>query len=187
MSAISLDDPRALRALANPLRLELLQCLRERGPATASRCAELVGASVQLCSYHLRTLARWGLVAEAESDDGRERPWRLVARDINVPKGRLDKPELLSAWELLRSRLIDRHIELVGQFVERESTYAPEWREAATFLTNSIYVTPAELEEIAVKLADVLAPYAREDVEERPPGAALASTVVWAIPRPDSA
>jgi predicted transcriptional regulator len=51
------SDPRALRALASPSRLALLDYLREHGAGTASRCAEVVGESVQLCSYHLRELA----------------------------------------------------------------------------------------------------------------------------------
>jgi DNA-binding transcriptional ArsR family regulator len=186
MAAADLTDPRALRALASPLRLALLDWLREHGPATASRCAEAVGASVQLCSYHLRALAKWGFVAEVASDDGRERPWRLVARSIDVPKGRLDRPELMAAWDLLRARLIDRHIELVSEFVEREASYPPEWREAATFLTNPIHVTPAELEQIAVRISDLIAPFVRDDPADRPREAQPAYAIVWAIPRPET-
>jgi DNA-binding transcriptional ArsR family regulator len=183
MAATDLSDPRALRALASPLRLALLDWLRENGPATASRCAEAVGASVQLCSYHLRALARWGFVAEVASEDGRERPWRLAARSIDVPKGRLGKPELLSAWKLLRARLIGRHIQLVAEFVERESSYPPEWREAATFLTNPIHVTPQELEQLAVRVSQLIEPFVRDDPGQRPAGAEPAYAVVWAFPR----
>jgi DNA-binding transcriptional ArsR family regulator len=186
MDGMTLDDPRALRALASPLRLALIDWLRDHGPATASRCAEAVGASVQLCSYHLRALARWGFVAEVESDDGRERPWELVARSIDVPKGRLERPELLSAWSLLRARLIDHHIELVSEFVEREASYPGEWREAATFLTNPVYVTAAELERVATQISELVEPLMRRDRSELPAGAQPAYVVVWAIPRPDS-
>jgi DNA-binding transcriptional ArsR family regulator len=181
---VKLDDPRALRALASPIRLALIDHLRNAGPATATECADVVGVSVQLCSYHLRALRKWGFVAEVPSDDGRERPWQLVARSIDVPKGRLDKPELMAAWNLLRARLIDRHIELVAEFVEREASYPPAWREAATFLTNPLHVTPAELENIGERISELLAPFVRDDPAERPAGAQPAYAVVWAIPRP---
>jgi DNA-binding transcriptional ArsR family regulator len=186
MSSLSLEDPRALRALASPVRLALIEWLREHGPATATRCAGAVGVSVQLCSYHLRALAKWGFVGEVQSDDGRERPWELVARTIDVPKGRLDKPELLSAWNLLRARLIDRHIEVVNEFAEREASYPPEWREAATFLTNPVYVSPDELEQLADRLSEVVRPFMHRDRSECPPNAEPAYVVVWAIPRPET-
>jgi DNA-binding transcriptional ArsR family regulator len=182
MSRLVLDDPRALRALANPVRLALIDWLREHGPANATECAAAVDASVQLCSYHLRALARWGFVAEVPSGDGRERRWQLVARTVDVPKGRLERPELASAWNLLRARLIDRNIELVTEFVEQEASYPAEWREAATFLTTPIRVTPKELEEIAARIADVLEPFIDAEATTE---TETAYAVVWAIPRPE--
>ena len=56
----NLDDARTLRALAHPLRVELMDQLTFRGPLTATQCAELVGESPSSCSFHLRTLAKYG-------------------------------------------------------------------------------------------------------------------------------
>src|SRR5436309_138158 len=61
---LELTDPKAMRALAHPLRIELLRLLRE--PRTATECAEALGESPQSCSYHLRTLAKYGFVERAE-------------------------------------------------------------------------------------------------------------------------
>ena len=60
----TLSDPRAMRALAHPPRLDLLELLFAEGPLTASECAARVGDSPASCSYHLRQLARWGFVEE---------------------------------------------------------------------------------------------------------------------------
>ncbi|HEX3492804.1 MAG TPA: winged helix-turn-helix domain-containing protein, partial [Streptosporangiaceae bacterium] len=66
-----------MRALAHPARLGLLEHLAETGPATATECAEVVGQSPSAVSYHLRVLARAGLVETAPGrGDGRERLWR---------------------------------------------------------------------------------------------------------------
>ena len=69
--AIELTDPRALRALAHPLRVKLLGLLRLEGPMTASDAGRRVGESSGSASYHLRQLERYGLVEEAEGGTGR--------------------------------------------------------------------------------------------------------------------
>ena len=71
-------EPEALDALAHPVRLDLINFLMSNGPATASACARAVGDTPSNCSYHLRTLAKVGLVGEAVSGDGRERPWQAL-------------------------------------------------------------------------------------------------------------
>ncbi len=75
-------DVRALRALAHPLRLALLNHLMSFGAQTASQCAEVVGSTASNCSYHLRSLARFGLVESVDPVDGRERPWRSTATGL---------------------------------------------------------------------------------------------------------
>src|SRR4051794_16407238 len=75
-----ITDVRTMRALANPVRYRILGHLMEHGARTASECAEAVGATPSNCSYHLRELARYGLVERVEeAADGRERPWRPTA------------------------------------------------------------------------------------------------------------
>jgi len=77
---LQLTDPRMMRALAHPARIAIWQFLGLEGPATATECAEVAGLSPSACSYHLRTLARYGFVAEdlASAADGRQRPWRAT-------------------------------------------------------------------------------------------------------------
>jgi DNA-binding transcriptional ArsR family regulator len=73
-------DAAIMRAMAHPARLALLEHLRNGGPATATECAGVVGLSPSATSYHLRALARAGLVEAAPGrGDGRERLWRITA------------------------------------------------------------------------------------------------------------
>ena len=78
-SVTRLTDPRALRAYAHPVRMALVGLLRTEGPLTATRAAELLGESSGTCSFHLRQLAKYGLVEEAGGGTGREKPWRATA------------------------------------------------------------------------------------------------------------
>src|SRR5580700_8533584 len=75
---VELTDPQMMRALAHQARIAIWTYLGLHGPATATECAEIAGLSPSACSYHLRTLARYGFVEEdlASAADGRERPWR---------------------------------------------------------------------------------------------------------------
>src|ERR1035437_6622354 len=74
-----LTDPRALRAYAHPVRMALVGLLRTEGPLTATRAAGLLGEASGTCSFHLRQLAKYGLVEEAGGGPGREKPWRATA------------------------------------------------------------------------------------------------------------
>src|SRR5262245_60344259 len=86
-------DPKVMRAMAHPARIAILQYLGDGAEATATECADISGLSPSATSYHLRALAKVGLVEDAPSrGDGRERVWRtsihgftLDVEDPNVP------------------------------------------------------------------------------------------------------
>ncbi|MFC7589001.1 ArsR/SmtB family transcription factor [Nonomuraea antimicrobica] len=75
-----LSDPMAMRALAHPARLSILQWLGLEDSATATEVAEHAGITPSAASYHLRMLAKYGFVqdapraATAGNDCGRP-PW----------------------------------------------------------------------------------------------------------------
>src|ERR1700704_5103790 len=100
-------DPAALEALALPVRLDVLNYLMSNGPATASVCARAVGDTPSNCSYHLRTLARHGLVETVSSPDGRERPWRATVTGLRTVKAGLDPdtPEARGTAELMAASI----------------------------------------------------------------------------------
>lgn len=60
MAVHVVDDPATLQLLAHPLRLRVLEALREPGSAAAA--ARAVGESRQKVNYHLKELERAGLV-----------------------------------------------------------------------------------------------------------------------------
>ena len=75
---VPITDPKTIRALAHPLRLDLLELLAWAGPSTAAHCGRVLGVSQASCSFHLRQLAKYEYVEEAgPGPDRRERQWRL--------------------------------------------------------------------------------------------------------------
>lgn len=81
-----MSDPKALRAFGHPLRQRILLELAWRDHARAADLAQALGEPANSISFHLRTLAAAGLVAEApeHARDRRDRVWRRVADRFEV-------------------------------------------------------------------------------------------------------
>ena len=62
----------------HPVRTALVELIRRDGAVTATDAARELGGSTGLYSFHLRQLARHGVIEEAQARPGRVRPWRLA-------------------------------------------------------------------------------------------------------------
>jgi DNA-binding transcriptional ArsR family regulator len=183
---IELTDPRALRAVAHPLRLRLVGLLRREGPLTATQAGAALGESPASCSFHLRQLAKYGLVEEAGGGRGRERPWRATALFTSWPNVARD-PELAAASGLLSQVVAERYFELVMQWLQQRSNDSVEWQEAATFGDRMLYLTSGELAQLGRDIEALLEPYQGRiaSPESRPDDARLVSFIRLQFPHPD--
>ncbi|WP_405497134.1 ArsR/SmtB family transcription factor [Streptomyces sp. NBC_00096] len=105
------QDAAALKALTHPLRIRLLGMLRQDGPATASELAVSAGESSASTSYHLRVLAKYAFVAEAEHRDGRERRWRAVHSVTSWSNEAMEAGPESRAWVGLSRKAQMEHLE----------------------------------------------------------------------------
>jgi DNA-binding transcriptional ArsR family regulator len=178
-----LTDPRALRALAHPIRLELVGLLRRLGPLTATQAAELIGESSGSTSFHLRQLAKYGLVEDAGGGAGRERPWRATAMFTGWPDV-ADSPELAAASGLLSGLIAEKYFEWLMRWLEKRDDEPEEWQEAAQFGDTLLWVTAEELRELGREEQALMDRYLERQTkpELRPPGAREISYVHLAFP-----
>jgi len=169
---LQLTDPRALRAYAHPIRLELMGLLRREGPMTATRAGERIGESAASCSFHLRQLAKYGLVEEAGGGKGRERPWRATAISTEWAAGGSD-PERAEAGAMLSRVIVEHYFEQVIEWLDRRAGEDDDWVEKAVVADHVVYLTAEELEEVGKKARVLLDPYLErnEDAGARPAGA----------------
>lgn len=148
----------ALRALAHPLRVRILDELSMYGPLTASGLGERLGESSGATSYHLRQLEKHGLVAEdVGRGTGRERWWMRAPGSITLPDAH-QQPE--GSAERLATELIDqewmrRRDDVVREF--REHVFSTEWLDVATFDTVNLRLTVDELRELVDEIDVVIA------------------------------
>jgi DNA-binding transcriptional ArsR family regulator len=169
-NSFKISDPRAMRALAHPVRIAILEHLMVDGPATATECAEVAGLSPSACSYHLRALARHGFVEEdlASAADGRHRPWRARFIGLSVD----DEPVAVRTASRLLKESVQAHIEeLRDRYWERQDDYPAQWRAAAGTHWDVLHVTADELSALHDELHDLARRYSRLDPAQRPPGA----------------
>jgi predicted ArsR family transcriptional regulator len=170
---VRLTDPKMMRALAHPARIAIWMHIGLRGSATATECAEVAGLSPSACSYHLRTLARYGFVEEdrASAANGRERPWRAKLLAFTME----DRPDEPAAGRVASRLLVENLRESVEEirvrYLDRKSEYPADWQAAAGELFSVAHVTPDELNELRAKVLDIMAQYVRLDPAERSPGA----------------
>jgi DNA-binding transcriptional ArsR family regulator len=178
-----LTDPRALRAMAHPTRLSLLGLLRREGPLTATQAGELIGESSASCSFHLRQLAKYGLVEEAGGGKGRERPWRATTLFTSWPDV-AEGPEAAAASSLLSSVIAERYFEALMRWLDAKPDETEQWQHAAHFGDTMLYVTPEELADLAAETQAMMDRFLDrvEHPELRPPGARRVSYLHLAFP-----
>lgn len=167
-----ITDPKAMRALAHPVRLALLERLQRFGPATASQLSPHVGATPSVASWHLRHLAGFGLVRDAESGaDRRERRWEAVARGFRFDPA-TGGAEGRAAAALLSNQMFLRAGDLPLRWAtETAPGLEPEWHDESGLANTHIVATPEELSRINDAIEAVLTPYVVRGSEDAPEGA----------------
>jgi DNA-binding transcriptional ArsR family regulator len=165
-------DAPTLRALAHPIRLAILEALGRGVPLTATEAAEIVGESPSACSFHLRMLAKYGLVEDAGGATGRRRPWRRTdPAGFTFPDADGDPQTALAAGalsDLVWGRLLDRARAVLAS----RARLPAQWQAMTSAAEAVAYITPQEAEQFNAELWALLGRYTDRlaDPSLRPPG-----------------
>ncbi|WP_194909554.1 ArsR/SmtB family transcription factor [Catenulispora rubra] len=180
-----LDDATVIRAMAHPVRLELMGLIGREGRLTTADAARELGISHGLASHHLRQLAKYGFVEQTEGKDNRERPWRLVFTSQRIQGAGTD-PEVADAADVLERISAEQ---AVAQFIDwqrRRRDWPEGWNEQAGLGRTNVYLTFEELAELSGAIDDLLLRYVNErpidDLTSRPPGSVPVSITTITVP-----
>ncbi|HEY7597396.1 MAG TPA: helix-turn-helix domain-containing protein [Actinophytocola sp.] len=182
-----ITDPKALRAMAHPLRWQLLEILSREGTATATQCAQETGESVANCSYHLNLLARYDYVEKAEGGQGREKPWRLVNQSQRFgAEGSSDEETRLAA-QAASIAFLDYQFAMIKDRNLRSGSLPAEWQAATGIDNTHDFMTPAEVEEIHREVRKLMDRFRdrRTDPAKRPEGARSVNLFFSTMVKPD--
>jgi DNA-binding transcriptional ArsR family regulator len=176
-----ITDPRVMRALAHPARMEIMEHLASTGAVvTATECALLVGLSPSATSYHLRELAKYGLVEQAPGrGDGRERVWRSTNPSFSI-EGDVEEPETRMAESALIDAYLTRDFTRIRQWWAGMHEEPKQWRDASALMSQLLLITPDELSEVSARIREVLEPYQRRERLADPPEGARTVAVHYA-------
>jgi DNA-binding transcriptional ArsR family regulator len=169
---LQITDPQAMRALAHPVRLAILTFLqRSGGPATATQLSPHVGATPSVTSWHLRHLATFGLVLDADLSevpgDRRQRWWKSAARGFSFELSEDSESE--AAVRVLSDQLEEAGRQQADRWrVETEPALDYAWRRLAGLSNTTIRVTADELEQLEHGIDELLGTFVRRAEAEAP-------------------
>ena len=185
MATLEPTDARAMRALAHPLRIALLEALVHAGTLTATQASELLGESPANCAFHLRTLGKYGYVVEAGGGKGRERPWRRAHTALHITTEQED-PGAAVAAEELGQFWADRIMERARSALARRRSWPTEWQHSGLPTESQfiLYITPDEAREFGAEVGRLYRRFEDrlDHPERRPEGAMPIETLLFSYP-----
>lgn len=172
-----------MRAVAHPTRLALIGLLRREGPLTATQAGARLDESSGSMSFHLRQLAKYGLVEETGEGTGRQKPWRATAQFTSWSASPHD-PDLAEATAQFSRVIAARYAALTQAWIDHQPDESDVWKDASQFGDTFLWLTPEELTRLGEQLSALLEPYDSRttDHAERPEGSRLVSWLHLAFP-----
>ncbi|WP_415951440.1 ArsR/SmtB family transcription factor [Streptomyces sp. KLOTTS4A1] len=182
-------DAKGLRALAHPVRVQLVGLLRKFGPSTATRLAERLGVNSGSASYHLRQLDAAGFVEEDTGrGNARERWWRAVHRMTDLSDREVIDQNPEAALAYLQS-VASTYAMRTQQALSELQTLPEAWRGTFDMSDRALRLTPAEARRLRQEMADLLDRY-RWDTPEAaasaPEGAERIGVITQMLPELDT-
>lgn len=182
-----LSDIEALKALAHPLRQQMLAWLQRHGSATSADLAVTFTADRGATSYHLRQLARFGFIEEdGARSAGRRRYWRAVPQDLRLPRrganADIDAEVGTAAQEIARLWRERAEGHLAGFLADPDAF--GDFGTAAMHSFGGTTLTAGELAEFAEEYIALLNRWRREP-DQAPPGSRHITVLFNAFPTPD--
>ncbi len=170
-----IDDPRLVKGLAHPLRIHILRVLEHR-VASPSEIADEIDAPLGNVSYHVRFLARVGLIELASTQPRRgavEHYYRSVGRPQISAKTWGQVPRLV------KDALVGSTLEGIGEMVAAAARAGGFDREPAHVSRRTYALDEQGFDELAAAVADF---HARAEEIQRESATRLAAADGAAAP-----
>ncbi len=169
-----------MKALAHPVRMDVLELLVTHGAMTASDAAATLGQTPANVSWHLHKLAEHGFVRQATGGPGRRRPWKAVAESLSWG----DDAEDTTAAASLQDVAIERELQRLRAALANADRESAAWRAAMSVNQSLLWLTAEEARELGDQVRELFLTKAveRQDPANRPADARLMSMLAWLVP-----
>ncbi len=154
-----LESLEQLRAIADELRLRILDHLTHQ-PLTVTQLGERLGIAPAKAHYHVRELERVGLVRLVATRENRgilEKYYRVVARDLRIPDGliqRMPADEVIATNRQFLEYLMRGYLAAVARKLRDGDETS-----GSQLLSGSIWATDEEMREVTQRVGELIKPY----------------------------
>jgi DNA-binding transcriptional ArsR family regulator len=152
MQITEIDDPRLVKGLAHPLRIHILRVLETR-VASPSEIAEEIGAPLGNVSYHVRFLARVGLIELTST-----KPRRGAVEHYYRAVGRVSVTD--QAWaqvpEVVKNGMISATLDQAGRVIGAAASSGGFDRSDAVATRREMLLDEKGFAELAAELSGLL-------------------------------
>jgi predicted ArsR family transcriptional regulator len=155
-----MSDPRVLRAIAHPTRGRILDELGASGPMRAADVGEALDIPANQASFHLRQLAKYGVIVPAPeaARDKRDRVYRLPAErgfrlDVEDISQQPGGKAAVAVFQQNKAAWAHRLVDEVFSFKKRKDSFS-------AIVDQSMKLTKDEAAEFMGEVDDVLSRWA---------------------------
>lgn len=159
-----------LKAIANPLRRQILDALSAMETARAADLAQALGVPANKVSFHLRELAKADMIVEVPelARDRRDRVWKPAARGYTTGKvGERPEDQTGTAMDAYLSQVVhdeQRRLQATLRHAERHYRGEESGEIKAQMQTSNLMLTQDECDELMRRMEEVI-PAFREDLK----------------------
>jgi predicted ArsR family transcriptional regulator len=156
-----MSDPRVLRAIAHPTRGRILDELGATGPMRAADVGEALDIPANQASFHLRQLAKYGVIQPAPeaARDKRDRVWRLAdergfrldVKDIEKQPG---GKAAVSVFRQNKAAWAHRLVDEVFSFTQHKGSFSAIVDQTMKLTKDEAAEFMGEVDEVLAKWAD---------------------------------
>ena len=156
-----MSDPRVLRAIAHPTRGRILDELGATGPMRAADVGEALGIPANQASFHLRQLAKYGVIQPAPeaARDKRDRVWKLAdergfrldVKDIQKQPG---GKAAVSVFRQNKAAWAHRLVDEVFSFTQRKDSFSAIVDQTMKLTKDEAAEFMGEVDEVLARWAD---------------------------------
>jgi DNA-binding transcriptional ArsR family regulator len=156
-----------VKALAHPLRVQILRYLQLHKRASVTDLAENLGETTGATSYHLRQLARHGFVEEFDAEEaearrvGRRRRWWRMAVDEIHSSGYefLNRDDTREAFTFLLREEVDERARRLANWYATAREWPEAWQRASSDSFGTLDLDPEQTRALADELAALAEKY----------------------------
>lgn len=159
-----------LKAIANPLRRQILNTLSAMESARAADLAQVLDVPANKVSFHLRELAKADMIVEVPelARDRRDRVWKPAARGYTTGEvGERPEDQTGTAMDAYLTQVVhdeQRRLQATLQHAERHYRGEDAGSVKAQMQTSNLLVTEDEMRELIRRMEEVI-PAFREDLK----------------------